>query len=218
MPLTSNKDLTLFIFEGAKTEEKLVNKLEQNFLGDRHAIKCVFEAEVYQLYESINDEGPFQLDIVSVLKERTSGNADVLKDYTRDSFAYVYLFFDYDAHSTLADDEKIKEMLSFFDNETENGKLYISYPMVEAIRHYKDMESFKERLKPLNDEKQELLDHIKRGSKFVESEECAKILYHEEKMVGFYNKLGELVYSRPIMPQEMQKTMFSINRKTGTES
>lgn len=79
MPLTSNKDLTLFIFEGAKTEEKLVNKLEQNFLGDRHAIKCVFEAEVYQLYESINDEGPFQLDIVSVLKERTSGNADELK-------------------------------------------------------------------------------------------------------------------------------------------
>lgn len=144
MPLTSNKDLTLFIFEGAKTEEKLVNKLEQNFLGDRHAIKCVFEAEVYQLYESINDEGPFQLDIVSVLKERTSGNADELKYYTRDSFAYVYLFFDYDAHSTLADDEKIKVMLSFFDNETENGKLYISYPMVEAIRHYKDMESFKE--------------------------------------------------------------------------
>ena len=90
------------------------------------------------------------------------------------------------------------------------------------------MESFKERLKPLNEEKQELLDHIKRGSEFVENEECAKILYHEdeecakilyheEKMAGFYNKLGELVYSRPIMPQEMQKTVFSINRKTGTD-
>ena len=64
------------------------------------------------------------------------------------------------------------------------------------------MDEFKERLKPLNEEKQELLDHIKRGSEFVE----------------FYNKLGELVYSRPIMPQEMQKTVFSINRKTGTES
>ncbi len=75
------------------------------------------------------------------------------------------------------------------------------------------MEEFKERLKPLNEEKQELLDYIKRGSKF-ENEECVKILYHEEKMAGF----GELVYSRPIMPQEMQKTVFSINRKTGTES
>lgn len=80
------------------------------------------------------------------------------------------------------------------------------------------MDEFKERLKPLNEEKQELLDHIKRGSEFVENEECVKILYHEEKMAGFYNKLGELVYSRPIMPQEMQKTVFSINRKTGTES
>ena len=43
----------------------------------------------------------------------------------------------------MADDSKIKEMLQFFDNETENGMLYISYPMVEAIRHYKDMNSFR---------------------------------------------------------------------------
>ena len=29
-----NKEKTLFIFEGAKTEDKLVEKLERNFLGD----------------------------------------------------------------------------------------------------------------------------------------------------------------------------------------
>lgn len=28
----------------------------------------------------------------------------------------------------------VKEMLETFDNETENGKLYISYPMVESIK------------------------------------------------------------------------------------
>ena len=78
------------------------------------------------------------------------------------------------------------------------------------------MEEFKERLKPLNETKVELLDNIKKGSEFIESEECAKILYHDEKMAGYYNRLGELVYSRPIMPQEMQKTIFSINRKNGT--
>ncbi|MCD7950014.1 MAG: hypothetical protein LUG12_07140 [Erysipelotrichaceae bacterium] len=27
-------------------------------------------------------------------------------------------------------------MLSVFDNETENGKLYISYPMIESIKHF----------------------------------------------------------------------------------
>lgn len=80
------------------------------------------------------------------------------------------------------------------------------------------MDEYKERLKPLNEEKAELLDHIKKGSEFRKDEECAKILYHEERMAGFYNRLGELVYSRPIMPQEMQKTLFHINTKTGTES
>lgn len=78
------------------------------------------------------------------------------------------------------------------------------------------MDGYKEQLKPLNEVKQKLLENIKKGSEYVENEECVKILYHEEKMAGFYNRLGELVYSRPIMPQEMQKSIFSINRKTGT--
>lgn len=138
-----NKEKTLFIFEGEKTEEKLVSKLEENFLGDRHAIKCVFDAEIYQLYRAIKNEDGFSVDIVSLLKERSDKNAEKLKSYSRDSFAYVYLFFDYDAHATLADDDKVKEMLSFFNDETEEGKLYISYPMVESIRHFKDIDSFK---------------------------------------------------------------------------
>lgn len=138
-----NEEKTLFIFEGARTEDKFVEKLECNFLGDRHAIKCVFDAEIYQLYRAIKEEKGFFIDIVSLLKERTAKNAEILKDYNRDSFAYIYLFFDYDAHSTLADDDKIKEMLSFFNDETDEGMLYISYPMVEAIRHFKDLESFK---------------------------------------------------------------------------
>ena len=105
-----NNEKTLFIFEGAKTEDKLVEKLEQNFLGKTNAIKCVFDAEIYQLYRAIKEENEFSIDMVSLLKERTAENAKILKDYTRDSFAYIYLFFDYDAHSTLADDDKIKEM------------------------------------------------------------------------------------------------------------
>ena len=35
------------------------------------------------------------------------------------------------------DGDVIKQMLESFDNETENGKLYISYPMVEALRDFK---------------------------------------------------------------------------------
>ena len=108
-----NKEKTLFIFEGARTEDKFVEKLELNFLGKGHAIKCVYDAEIYQLYRAIKNEGDLFLDIVTLLKERSNENAKILEEYRRDSFAYVYLFFDYDAHSTLADDKKITEMLSF---------------------------------------------------------------------------------------------------------
>ena len=139
----SNNELQLFVFEGGRAESKYVEKLEQHFLGKRISVKCIYDAEIYQLYKSLEKED-LNFDIVELLRERSKENAELLKDYTRDSFAYIYLFFGYDAHSTLADDDKIKEMLRFFDNETENGLLYISYPMVEAIRHYKDIDSFKD--------------------------------------------------------------------------
>ena len=77
------------------------------------------------------------------------------------------------------------------------------------------MQGYKKQLEPLVSTKKQLLEHIKKGSEFRENEQCAQILYHDERMVGYYNKLGELVYSRPIMPQEMQKTIFK-NLKTGT--
>ncbi len=54
------------------------------------------------------------------------------------------MFFDYDGHSTLADDDKLKELLEFFKEETDKGKLYVSYPMVEALKHICDYDSFKD--------------------------------------------------------------------------
>jgi len=112
------------------------------FWAKQIAVETIYDAEIYQLYEQLKNED-FALDIVNLLKERSQKNAERLNGYNRDSFAYIYLFFDYDAHATKADDDKLSEMLEFFDNETENGMLYVSYPMVEAIRHYRDMESFK---------------------------------------------------------------------------
>lgn len=77
------------------------------------------------------------------------------------------------------------------------------------------MSLFKERLKPLNEEKTKLLSDLKNKSEYVNAP-CYKIIDDENREVGFYNNLGELVYSRPIQPQEMQKTIMSISRKTGT--
>ncbi len=135
--------MILFVFEGEAPERIIVDSLSRHILGERHAIQCVFGADIYQLYQKLQGDDGFAVDIVTLLKETKWKTAEMLKDYARDSFSEVYLFFDYDAHATGADDAKIEEMVAFFGEETENGKLYISYPMAEAIRQYNGMEEFR---------------------------------------------------------------------------
>jgi hypothetical protein len=148
----------LFVFEGENTEKIIVNSLENHFLKrnmiGNTIIKCAFAAEIYQLYRKIEEDTDF--DTFNLIKERSSNNRELLKEYSREDFAEIYLFFDYDAHASLAGskdqygnpvksgDQKLIDMLTLFDNETEKGKLYISYPMVEALRHIKDYNTFYE--------------------------------------------------------------------------
>ena len=79
----------------------------------------------------------------------------------------------------------------------------------------KDIDAeFKQRRKPLDERKTELISELKNKSEFVR-QDCYKFINHDERIVGFYNSDGELVYTRAIMPQEMQKTIFT-QMRTGT--
>lgn len=54
------------------------------------------------------------------------------------------MFFDYDGYVPVTTDDSLMEMIEFFANEIEEGKLYISYPMVESLKHLKKSVNFKE--------------------------------------------------------------------------
>lgn len=138
MPSASNK--VLFVFEGRRTEPQIAESLEKEFLSENHSyIKSIFGAEIYQLYNKLKvDE---DLDTFMLLKERDPVS---LNDFKRDDFSEIYLFFDYDGHATKADDKKMAEMLDCFKEETGKGKLYISYPMVEALKHIVTHDGFKD--------------------------------------------------------------------------
>lgn len=123
----------LFVFEGEKTEVQIIENLQKHFINENVSVHCVYGGEIYQIFKKIQDDD--DLDTFSLLKERSKENEDALKDYKRDDFAEIYLFFDYDGHSKIADDDKIKDLLAFFNEETEKGKLFISYPMVESLKH-----------------------------------------------------------------------------------
>lgn len=80
----------------------------------------------------------FETDIVEVLRENVPDAAHLLKGHGRNDFAEVFLFFDFDVHANNLREKNnldaLREMLGVFNNETELGKLYISYPMIEALR------------------------------------------------------------------------------------
>lgn len=92
----------LFVFEGERTEAIIAESLEKHILN-RHQhliIKSVFAADVYQLYREIEEDR--DLDTFNLIKERNEKNAEILAGYQRKDFAEIYLFFDYDAHASLA--------------------------------------------------------------------------------------------------------------------
>lgn len=156
----------LFILEGKK-EMSITNNLVNHFFNPENVvIQCAYCTTIYKLYNEISKDE--NLDIFVLLKEMPE-NKDALKPYKRTDFSQIYLFFDYDGHATNADNTKLEKAISLFDNETEFGKLFISYPMVEALKHYSDNIDFKELSIPLNEQinykkivnkecKQELID------------------------------------------------------------
>ena len=127
-------DIVLLVFEGERTEPKIFDNLNSTIFGSSSSsiIRATYNAEIYQLWEHVKDS-PF-LDLVEVLRNRSETNRKALEGIERDHISRVFLFFDYDGHATRATDDKIEQMLEYFDEETENGKLYISYPMVEAFK------------------------------------------------------------------------------------
>lgn len=131
------------IYEGEKTEENLFKSIGSHFFG-KHADILIMTlpaaANLYMLWSKLQEDN-FETDVISVLKEMNGDISKRLEGVQTEDFAEIYLFFDYDGHQDnipkkYAGKDVLKEMLMTFDNETELGKLYISYPMLKRLKRY----------------------------------------------------------------------------------
>lgn len=132
--------MILFIFEGKKTEPNLFKTIEKLYFQNTEEQKiCCFGYNIYELYKLMN-ESDFTENVISVIRTKMASRNDhsIPEDADISDFSEVFLFFDYDfQNKNLPLEElnkQVREMLDFFSNETENGKLYINYPMVESIK------------------------------------------------------------------------------------
>lgn len=151
----SNKEKIAFVIEGSKTEPQIIYNIKEYFFKGLDVVPIILPnaTNIYTLWEKIKEDDE-ETDIIELVKEETlkqNQNQSMKKidrmneiDFrkmNRDEFSEVYLFFDYDGHNDNLPKDKnpndvLRSMLKTFDNETENGKMYISYPMVEAIKDY----------------------------------------------------------------------------------
>lgn len=137
-------EIILLITEGEKLDVRLLNQVRKLFLPKQNIKIFPVCLNIYNLYKKMlkyDDFGTEFIDIFLVIKEiiqeqDSSNNLEFLK-LERNQISEIYLFFDYDGHDTLVEKypECIDKMFELFDNETENGKLYINYPMVESYKH-----------------------------------------------------------------------------------
>lgn len=142
-----SKSIKLIIVEGEKKEKTIIDSMISVFFNPKGQSVEIIEIpagqNIYMLYEILKKD-EFETDLVEILRERIPGVKKKLTDINRDSIDEIFMFFDFDIHQNNLRDKKnnakpedvIQEMLDYFDNETENGKIYISYPMAEALYDY----------------------------------------------------------------------------------
>lgn len=135
----------LFVVEGEKRDYRFVDEMVECFLKGRYKVSVInvpASQNIYMLYEKMVEDD-FDTDVVEVLRESVPEARAKLEGVSRRTISEVYLFFDFDPHqdnlsgSGSISYDAVAKMLEVFDNETENGKLFISYPMVEALYDYR---------------------------------------------------------------------------------
>lgn len=135
----SGRNKILFVLEGKVPDKRALGNFIDAFSAemriDGSQVVSVYGTNIYTLYKELKnlqaEENEFG-DIVEVVREH---NPKSLEGFTRSDFSDVYLFFDLDIHgrNIVQACAEINEMVSGFDNETENGKIYVSYPMIESV-------------------------------------------------------------------------------------
>lgn len=138
----------LVVLEGKKPETAIVNKIDE-LLKLGLSVQIVFGANIYELYRSIHDDEftrvadlSIGLNTFDLLKESSSetfidDNAEIFEQFNALDFAFIYMFFDFDpwSASKKLPLNLIGDMLTLFNEPTEQGKLYINYPSVESFNH-----------------------------------------------------------------------------------
>ena len=129
---------TLLIVEGNHEKNDLFRSLFKCFPEvwvDEHDV-WIYGSNVYSLFDSLVNEYGNKWDELDVdLPLVISRTRADIPTRNKEGFKNIILVFDYERHDPKFSIEKIERMQAYFCDETDIGKLYINYPMIESYQH-----------------------------------------------------------------------------------
>ena len=212
------KNQTLVLVEGEHEKKILLSILLACFpeiLISNDNIH-VYTTDIYDLYHDIEKEydedwyeNNLEIDIPLLISRRHKLEPKLNKN----NFTNIILIFDYEHHDICFTDEKIQKMQKHFNSMSDDGILYINYPMIEAYRHIHsipDVEYFERyvsvRCQPGKEYKQ-----------LVEKESViSKYFDAYDKLLKYLSKCIQRVEQKEI--KQLVYDIFSINEKENLKS
>lgn len=126
----------LLIVEGEKREPDLVKAMFSIYgLTDSFEIFS-YESNIHVLYDLLVKNGGSEgFDLLPSLRAISKNERE--KKILSESYTDIILIFDYDPNDARYEMRRLRTLIEYFSDSTDNGKLYINYPMVESFFHLK---------------------------------------------------------------------------------
>ena len=193
----------LMLVEGQKTDVKIMDHLLSVYgIRDHHQIVS-YKTNIYILYKKMfSADDPDSLDLLQVLKENEKDESK--KKIFDERYSDILLIFDLDPQDTEFSSEKIRRMLEYFNESTENGKLYINYPMVESFYHLKSLPD------PEYNNRTVSLDELARRE--------YKVRVRNECLCNFRDYALNKEACNIVITQNIKKAQYITNRKSDGNS
>ncbi len=136
--MANSKKKVLIVVEGPGIDVSLMTRLFDVYALNLDREIVSYNTHIHSLYNVMfKNQDPEDLDLLQILKSREKDQSR--KKLFDEKYTDILLIFDMDPHDDQYSHDNIQEMVAYFTESTDTGKLYLNYPMVEAFYLMKDI-------------------------------------------------------------------------------